>query len=695
MRLRKQLFIASLFTLSLPWVGCQYVQEMEESLLSGQAEALKATAYAVTSTIESDPLLTAKLSAFNAASRATPVYLHPFYSPLTLDGYDEDWRSYGYEPQIFQARTYSDETIDKSTGHLAVFGGRRGDQAWLFIKVPSTSPAYHRPGNSLESAHRLKLSLQDANGTQIERIIVSSGPGSTQSVDPETMSNDHRISGILRESRKGFQIELQLPFKLMSGGFGFEYLPAKENQALFSNIALQGLSELSPPQPNYISDELAQKLRIFERKGIRLGLSSGHKAVVASVGKLAFTDYGTNSGQPQEAPWLLSLMYRIALGDKHYPELPSPEDSGFFNQSEVLESLSGSEAGMRYSLNRQTVSTISVPIRNNQRVIGAVLVEQTARSLSNLTDQAFSRLLAYSIAVSFGSALLLVLYASWLSIRIRRLSRSAAEAISESGKINEHFKSSKVHDEVGDLSRSFAQLLARLKEYTHYLRTLSSKLSHELRTPLAIVSSSLDNLEHEELSKQARTYAIRAKEGTARLSSILNSMSAASRVEQAIGHAELEQVPLDEMLQNLRDAYADIYAQVEVKLNIQSHKEGFSINAAGELLVQMLDKLVDNAADFCPNGGLIELGLYRQQQQVVITVRNEGPPLPKTMHRQLFDSMVSVRESNTPVQSGDHHLGLGLYIVRLIVDFHQGSVQGYNVPDDSGVIFEIRLPCER
>jgi len=47
MRLRKQLFFVSLFTLALPWVGCQYVQEMEQTLLDGQAEALRSTALAV------------------------------------------------------------------------------------------------------------------------------------------------------------------------------------------------------------------------------------------------------------------------------------------------------------------------------------------------------------------------------------------------------------------------------------------------------------------------------------------------------------------------------------------------------------------------------------------------------------------------------------------------------------------------
>ena len=325
--------------------------------------------------------------------------------------------------------------------------------------------------------------------------------------------------------------------------------------------------------------------------------------------------------------------------------------------------------------------------------IGVLILEQDASSLAATTNNALSALVLYSFFGLLVALLIIGIYSSWLSLRIRKLSTAASQAISEAGQVNDQFPIFSSKDEIGDLSRSYAQLLSRLKEYTNYLRTLSSKLSHELRTPLAIVRSSLDNLEHESLSQSARTYAERAKEGTTRLSNILNSMSAASRVEQSIRSAELESIPCDELLSNLRDAYRDIFPHIAIKLKVQPDRRKFRLQAAGDLLVQMMDKLVDNAADFCPRDGLVELGLYRTDRHIVITVRNEGPPLPSHMQNQLFDSMVTMRDKESP-SNNNHHLGLGLYIVRLIVDFHHGEVQGYNVPDMSGVIFEIKLPAE-
>jgi signal transduction histidine kinase len=70
-------------------------------------------------------------------------------------------------------------------------------------------------------------------------------------------------------------------------------------------------------------------------------------------------------------------------------------------------------------------------------------------------------------------------------------------------------------------------------------------------------------------------------------------------------------------------------------------------------------------------------------------VRNEGPLLPPHLDDRLFESLVSSRDTST---SGKPHLGLGLYIVRLIADFHRGTVTARNLPDDMGVIIAVELP---
>jgi signal transduction histidine kinase len=286
------------------------------------------------------------------------------------------------------------------------------------------------------------------------------------------------------------------------------------------------------------------------------------------------------------------------------------------------------------------------------------------------------------------SALSLLGYASWLSWRIRRLSQASAGVIRPDGSLNDNFPVSSSRDEIGELSRQYAELLRRLREYTDYLRTLSRKLSHELRTPIAVIQSSLDNLEAGD-TEDGEVYVQRAREGLSRLGNILTAMSEATRLEESVHNNVPEDYDLAALCADLMAAYREVYA--EQHLHYECDLQRLDAHGVPDLVAQMLDKLMDNAASFTPAGGDITLCLAAGAGgEAEISLRNEGPLLPASMQRQLFDSMVSMREKSERV-----HLGLGLHIVRLIVDFHGGSVRAENLPDGSGVVFLVSLPTGR
>ncbi len=101
----------------------------------------------------------------------------------------------------------------------------------------------------------------------------------------------------------------------------------------------------------------------------------------------------------------------------------------------------------------------------------------------------------------------------------------------------------------------------------------------------------------------------------------------------------------------------------------------------------MLDKLVDNAVEFSEDGDTVTVRLGRQGDELVIRVENPGPALPERMRARLFDSMVSVRPKGQK-----EHLGLGLYIAKLIANGHGGTIDAHNT--DDGVVFLVRLPSD-
>jgi signal transduction histidine kinase len=103
----------------------------------------------------------------------------------------------------------------------------------------------------------------------------------------------------------------------------------------------------------------------------------------------------------------------------------------------------------------------------------------------------------------------------------------------------------------------------------------------------------------------------------------------------------------------------------------------------------MLDKLVGNAVDFSTPGTSIDVVVERQAGNIILEVRNQGPSLPEEMTDKLFQSMVSIRDDKGPE---DPHLGLGLYIVRLIAEAHGARAQAFNLSGGTGVGMQVAFP---
>jgi len=329
------------------------------------------------------------------------------------------------------------------------------------------------------------------------------------------------------------------------------------------------------------------------------------------------------------------------------------------------------------------------PIWVGDQVRGAVIVEETTNAVLAERNRAFERLFTIVLAALLIGSLALTIFASRLSSRIRRLRDEAEAAIDEQGRVRGDVVPSGAGDEIGDLSRSFASVLTRLAQYAGHQQNMASRLSHELRTPVAVVRSSLDNLRATPLPDEARVYIDRAQHGLNRLTHILTRMTEATRLEQSLGRGsvgERERFDLVAVVAGCVDGYRAAYPAKSITLRVPDGE--VRVDGAPELVAQMLDNLVANAIEFATGDAPVVVSVERGDDQVRISVDNEGPALPDAMSAQLFDSMVSMRSD----QGGEPHLGLGLYIVRLIAEFHGGRVAARNRDDGRGVVVTVTLP---
>jgi signal transduction histidine kinase len=328
----------------------------------------------------------------------------------------------------------------------------------------------------------------------------------------------------------------------------------------------------------------------------------------------------------------------------------------------------------------------TAPIANppGHSIIGTVQVMQTADRWLVLRDRALTKLLNMTLFTSAFAFVSMFAFAAWLAWRLARLRRASESALTREGLVTS-FPETGASDELGDVARSFSTLLGRLNEYTGYLRTLAGKLAHEIRTPLTIVRSSLENLESEQVSPATRAYLERARVGSERLNAILIAMGAATRVEEAIQGAERSRFDLVSVVRSAVESYRVAFP--ERRFATELPPDAVTIEGAPDLIVQMLDKLIDNAVDFSPGGSTITVRVTVEPEAAVLDVDNPGPTIPAETRIRLFESLWQSRSGS----DSRPHFGLGLYIVRLIAEFHGGSAQADDLPDGSGARFSVRL----
>ncbi|MGH8692523.1 MAG: ATP-binding protein [Burkholderiales bacterium] len=419
----------------------------------------------------------------------------------------------------------------------------------------------------------------------------------------------------------------------------------------------------------------------LQRASSRIWVVDARYQVVAAAGSLR-----RPTEVASEAPWWQPLIgWLIPRPTEDFTEV-QPEDV-LATGSDVAAALQGTPATRtRHTRDgRAVVISAAHPIWNGDQVAGAVVTEETTNSVVSVKSAALEQLLLLTVAAFAGAAVLLMAFATRLSLRIRRLRDEAESAIDARGRITRLAAGSGAADEIGDLSRSFSAVLERLAEHHAYLENMAGRLSHELRTPIAVVRSSLENLK---LSPQDPVpYIERAEQGLARLGRILERMTEASRLEQSLRAVERERYDLAAVVRGCVEGYRVAYPHTAFALELPGRR--VEVQGAPDLAAQLLDKLVENAVDFTGGRAPVRVALDDATGAAALTVSNKGPLLPEKMRTRLFESMISVRDAPG---GGAPHLGLGLYVARLIAEFHGGTIAASNLAAGDGVALGVRIP---
>ncbi|HEY3786578.1 MAG TPA: ATP-binding protein [Steroidobacteraceae bacterium] len=663
MSLRLKLLLLALATLVLPWAGCRYAQEMESALREGEQNSLSSVAETIASSLqgrrdllyrEAPAVETQDPDSDDAAAPppepSSPYDIKPvllFAQPF-LDGYTEDW------PQDRSAWRY----FGRGPHRFGILTGVYERMLYVLLEVQDEHLVYDSPGaGALDPGtfgDRVWLGFDDAEGTQHQVFLAATGPGSltgrrieTGEYGQQSAVTEPRIVGAWVPTSQGYRVELRVPLSMLGEHFGVLVddrnargaLPVSYGTLRSDDLHTVGRLILASP-------DLSTYLQQFIQPGLRLSIAGPDGRLLAQADALAqVTELGPDRG-------LLARLYRRFVD--------------------------------RANARRVIDATATVYDRQHRQSIGSLKVSQTEDRWLTLRDRALTRMLNSTLLISAIAVVAILIFAARLAMRLSRLRTASESALTRAGLVTT-FPETAAADELGDVARGFSTLLGRLNEYTGYLRTLAGKLAHEIRTPLTIVRSSLENLESEGVSPAAGIYLDRARQGSERLNSILIAMGAATRVEEAINGAERIRFDLVPILDSAAAAYRIAFPQRQFATELPAAP--VAIQGAPDLIVQMLDKLIDNAVDFSPAGSTITVRLRLEPQAAVLEVENPGPPLSGPSRSRLFESLWQSRAG------GDSrpHFGLGLYIVRLIAEFHGGDASAVSLPGEAGARFCIRL----
>jgi signal transduction histidine kinase len=664
------LLFSSLFLVALPWLGYRYIEEMKDFLLKGQEDAQLLAARAVAT------VLNGRTELFYPVDKPTDIaveksalYIYPLEQPIEIDGYAGDWgvlqkqaKSFGQESVIYDRTGGTGQPVS-----FSLLLGKYDRYLYTLVRVRDSSIVYRDPKyRRLDHSDHVRMETVSADGRVKRFIFITEGQGQVSVYEmkadwqtPASGQPVYAIYAIWRESSDGYYLEIRLPESWLS----------KQSQMLIS------VANVDSPVERHIDSIVAT---------LQQGNSGKLNLLVTRSPELDRILQGL--GSSDETICVVDSFRRVRgiYGGDEEGVLCSRKDTVSGNLVDIV--LEGSHSVERYpNITGETVIVAAYPVYTNDEVLGAVLIEKNGNRILSLQRKSLLQIIFATFIVFIIAILGLLLFAAWLAYRIRKLQKEAALAIDGDGRVvSDSIKADRnAADELGHLSRDISSLLSRLKSYTGFLETVPRTLRHEILNPVNTISMSLQKLE---AGKTDKLLLGSARQATQQLEMIVQGLTEAAHIEGALIDDEYTRLDLAalarEYVSNSRLKHG------AERFRYIGPDAGAYIQGNDLRIVQLLDKLKDNALDFSDSNSQIIFELEQDSARVVLSVINEGPEIPDEITNALFSGMISSRS----VKDDKPHLGIGLYIAKRIALQHGGDFNIMNRYDGKGVIARLSLP---
>ena len=337
------------------------------------------------------------------------------------------------------------------------------------------------------------------------------------------------------------------------------------------------------------------------------------------------------------------------------------------------------------------VSTVS-KVNINKKDIGFIVVSEQANEIITAVKERKAFIVRTMIAV----AIVILIFSLFLNKYILKpisLLVKFSEAIKKKSNQNIDIKKVFVRDdEIGKLTVSIDEMTKELQQRTNRAETFSNDLAHEIRNPLASLKSASELLDKTTEKNESEKLLKIINHDVERIERLITDYSQMLKDEASLSREKMSKVNLIEIINSVvEDFKQDLINQskkieIDIKDKVNT-KNGYYIFGIGNRLEQVIANLLDNSISFSQNNQKIEIILEETSTNVLMTIKDEGPGFSETSTQKIFKRFYS----NRPASFGKHS-GLGLNIVKNIVELHKGTIAASNRIDTKGALVEVLLP---
>ncbi|WP_440693264.1 sensor histidine kinase [Candidatus Pelagibacter sp. HIMB1695] len=341
------------------------------------------------------------------------------------------------------------------------------------------------------------------------------------------------------------------------------------------------------------------------------------------------------------------------------------------------------------NLNQFKVTTVK-NVKSDENNLGFIVISENANEIKTAIDERRAFVIRTAISVGFVILIFSFVLSRYFIKPIQNLVGYTIKVKEKNpGKTGiENLKNR--NDELGLLSNSMEDMTNELQKRISHAENFSTDLVHEIRNPLASLKSASEILKDtKDINQRTKLLDILTHD-VQRIERLITDYSQMLKDEVALSKEQMKKLDIQPIIQSVVDDYNNIYKfKKNISINYKNDgKSEYLINGIENRIEQIVANLLDNSISFSEDGGEVIVYVSNGlEKKVIVKILDEGQGFKEKDTSKIFNRFYS----NRPENFGEHS-GLGLNIVKNLVDLHDGKIEASNRLDKQGALIEIQFP---